>query len=40
MTMAMERRSGVAVLTVSDPAHRNALTLDLSDQLALSLIHI
>jgi len=32
--MAMERRSGVAVLTVSDPAHRNALTLDLSDQLA------
>jgi enoyl-CoA hydratase len=32
--MPMERRGGVAVLTVSDPAHRNALTLDLSERLA------
>lgn len=32
--MPMEQRGGVAVLTVSDPAHRNALTLDLSDRLA------
>ncbi len=30
----MERRGGVAVLTVSDPARRNALTFDLSDRLA------
>ncbi len=34
MTVHRERRSGVAVLTVSDPARRNALTLDLSDRLA------
>jgi enoyl-CoA hydratase len=34
MDVLMERRGGVAVLTVSDPAHRNALTLDLSDRLA------
>ncbi len=30
----MERRGGVAVLTVSNPARRNALTVDLSDRLA------
>jgi enoyl-CoA hydratase len=30
----VERRGGVAVVTVSDPARRNALTLDLSDRLA------
>ncbi|MGH3798878.1 MAG: enoyl-CoA hydratase [Pseudonocardiaceae bacterium] len=34
MTVLLERRGGVAVLTVSDPARRNALTLDLSDRLA------
>ncbi len=34
MTVLVERRGGVAVLTVSDPARRNALTLDLSDRLA------
>ncbi len=34
MTVHMERRGSVAVLTVSDPAHRNALTADLSDRLA------
>ncbi len=34
MDVLLERRSGVAVLTVSDPARRNALTLDLSDRLA------
>jgi enoyl-CoA hydratase len=34
MTVHRERRGGVAVLTVSDPARRNALTLDLSDRLA------
>ncbi|HKR48003.1 MAG TPA: enoyl-CoA hydratase [Pseudonocardiaceae bacterium] len=33
----MERRGGVAVVTVSDPAHRNALTLDLSDRLARTI---
>ncbi|MGH3989326.1 MAG: enoyl-CoA hydratase [Pseudonocardiaceae bacterium] len=32
--MLLERRGGVAVLTLSDPARRNALTLDLSDRLA------
>jgi enoyl-CoA hydratase len=30
----VEQRGGVAVVTVSDPARRNALTLDLSAQLA------
>jgi enoyl-CoA hydratase len=30
----VEQRGGVAVLTVADPARRNALTLDLSAQLA------
>jgi len=34
MKVHVERRGGVAVVTVSDPARRNALTLDLSDQLA------
>ncbi len=34
MDVLVERRGGVAVLTVSDPARRNALTLDLSDRLA------
>lgn len=34
MTVLVERRGAVAVLTVSDPARRNALTLDLSDRLA------
>ncbi len=34
MTVHVERRGAVAVLTVSDPARRNALTLDLSDRLA------
>lgn len=34
MTVLLERRGGVAVLTVSDPARRNALTFELSDQLA------
>jgi len=34
MDVLLERRGGVAVLTVSDPARRNALTLDLSDRLA------
>lgn len=32
--MHMERRGGVAVLTVSNPARRNALTVELSDRLA------
>lgn len=30
----VDQQGGVAVLTVSDPARRNALTLDLSDRLA------
>lgn len=34
MKVHVERRDGVAVVTVSDPARRNALSLDLSDQLA------
>ncbi|MGH3796586.1 MAG: enoyl-CoA hydratase [Pseudonocardiaceae bacterium] len=34
MTVLVERRGSVAVLTVSDPARRNALTLDLSDRLS------
>ncbi|MGH4014357.1 MAG: enoyl-CoA hydratase-related protein, partial [Pseudonocardiaceae bacterium] len=34
MSVLVEQRAGVAVLTVSDPARRNALTLDLSDRLA------
>jgi enoyl-CoA hydratase len=34
MTVLMERHGGVAVLTVSNPARRNALSLDLSDRLA------
>jgi enoyl-CoA hydratase len=34
MDVLLERRGGVAVLTVSDPTRRNALTLDLSDRLA------
>jgi enoyl-CoA hydratase len=34
MTVLMERRGGIAVLTVSNPARRNALTLDLSGRLA------
>ncbi|MGH3873480.1 MAG: enoyl-CoA hydratase [Pseudonocardiaceae bacterium] len=34
MDVLVERRGAVAVLTVSDPARRNALTLDLSDRLA------
>ena len=34
MTVLLEQRGGVAVLTVSDPARHNALTLDLSDRLA------
>lgn len=33
----VERRDGVAVLTVSDPERRNALTLDLSDELAAAV---
>lgn len=34
MTVLIDQRGGVAVVTVSDPAHRNALTLELSGQLA------
>jgi enoyl-CoA hydratase len=34
MSVLVEQRGGVAVVTVSDPARRNALTLDLSEQLA------
>lgn len=34
MKVHVERRGGVAVVTVSDPARRNALTLELSDRLA------
>lgn len=34
MDVLGERRGGVAVLTVSDPARRNALSLELSDRLA------
>jgi enoyl-CoA hydratase len=34
MDVLLERRGGVVVLTVSDPARRNALSLDLSDRLA------
>ncbi|MBV9140380.1 MAG: enoyl-CoA hydratase [Pseudonocardiales bacterium] len=34
MPILVERRGGVAVLTVSDPARRNALSLELADQLA------
>lgn len=34
MKVHVERRGAVAVLTVSDPARRNALTLGLSDRLA------
>jgi enoyl-CoA hydratase len=35
--LLVERRDGVAVLTVSDPARRNALTLGLSDDLAAAV---
>ena len=35
--MLIEQRDGVAVLTVSDPARRNALTVDLSDELAAAV---
>ncbi|MGH3910426.1 MAG: enoyl-CoA hydratase-related protein [Pseudonocardiaceae bacterium] len=34
MNVHVEHRGAIAVVTVSDPAHRNALTLDLSDRLA------
>jgi enoyl-CoA hydratase len=34
MDVLEERRGGVAVLTVSNPARRNALTVELSDRLA------
>jgi enoyl-CoA hydratase len=34
MDVFLERRGGVAVLTVSDPTRRNALSLELSDRLA------
>lgn len=34
MNVHVEHRGAVAVVTVSDPGHRNALTLDLSDRLA------
>jgi enoyl-CoA hydratase len=34
MDVFLERRGGIAVLTVSDPTRRNALSLELSDQLA------
>ncbi|MGH4007091.1 MAG: enoyl-CoA hydratase [Pseudonocardiaceae bacterium] len=34
MDVLQEHRGGVVVLTVSDPARRNALSLDLSDRLA------
>ncbi|MGH3937908.1 MAG: enoyl-CoA hydratase [Pseudonocardiaceae bacterium] len=34
MTVFIDQRGGVAVVTVSDPARRNALTLELSDRLA------
>ncbi len=33
----VERRDGVAVLTVADPDRRNALTLDLSDELTAAV---
>jgi enoyl-CoA hydratase len=35
--LLVERRDGVAVLTVSDPERRNALTLGLSDDLAAAV---
>ena len=35
--LLVERRDGVAVLTVSDPARRNALTVGLSDDLAAAV---
>ncbi|MDQ3761171.1 MAG: enoyl-CoA hydratase [Actinomycetota bacterium] len=38
MDVLLERRGGVAVLTVSDPARRNALTLELSDRLARAVV--
>ncbi|MGH3904746.1 MAG: enoyl-CoA hydratase [Pseudonocardiaceae bacterium] len=34
MNVHVEHRGAAAVVTVSDPGHRNALTLDLSDRLA------
>lgn len=34
MTVLVQQQDGVAVLTLSDPARRNALTLDLSGRLA------
>ncbi|HSZ29816.1 MAG TPA: enoyl-CoA hydratase-related protein, partial [Pseudonocardiaceae bacterium] len=34
MDVFLERRGGIAVLTVSDPTRRNALSLELSDRLA------
>jgi enoyl-CoA hydratase len=37
MDVLLERRGGVAVLTVSDPARRNALTLELSGRLACAI---
>jgi enoyl-CoA hydratase len=37
MDVLLERRGGVAVLTVSDPTRRNALSLELSDRLARSV---
>jgi enoyl-CoA hydratase len=35
--LLVERRDGVALLTVSDPARRNALTVDLSNELAAAV---
>ncbi|HEY6425182.1 MAG TPA: enoyl-CoA hydratase [Pseudonocardiaceae bacterium] len=37
MDVLVERRGAVAVLTVSDPARRNALTLELSDRLVQAI---
>ncbi|MGB8202477.1 MAG: enoyl-CoA hydratase-related protein, partial [Pseudonocardiaceae bacterium] len=38
MDVLRERRSGVAVLTVSDPARRNALSVALSERLAQAVM--
>ncbi|MDQ4094529.1 MAG: enoyl-CoA hydratase-related protein, partial [Actinomycetota bacterium] len=38
MDVLQERRGGIAVLTVSNPARRNALTLDLSDRLTRAVV--
>ncbi|HEY2765945.1 MAG TPA: enoyl-CoA hydratase [Pseudonocardiaceae bacterium] len=39
MTVLVQQRGGVAVVTVSDPDRRNALTLDLSERLSQVVAH-